>query len=336
MRSIELSLLSFFLLAGGLSVNFISAAEKIDINAAPLEDLVKIIHIGEIRGRELISLRPFSSLDDLVRIKGIGEKRVEDIKNQGLAWVDSQGEPKPEPVKDIPPLIEPEMEILPEPRATSTPSEEPIETESRLMNYPAGVVINEILPSPIGPDAEEEWIEIYNQNDFQVDLSGWQIKDRVGKTHLYIFPEGTIVSPQGFLVLSRPTTKITLNNSGDGLNLIQPDGKVVYTVNYGKAPRGESFNRTPLDNENLTGQAESEWVWSKTPTPESGNIISVPKESKPEESKSAETESPQVMAAVGEQLPQSSNSRLIVLVALALAIFSGTIILVLKKRLIMS
>ena len=62
-----------------------AAADKIDVNTAPLEDLVKIIHIGEVRAKELISLRPFSSLDDLARIKGIGQAKVEDIKNEGLA-----------------------------------------------------------------------------------------------------------------------------------------------------------------------------------------------------------------------------------------------------------
>lgn len=74
---------------------FIQAAnlpdiEKIDINSAPLEDLVKVIHIGEVRAKELISLRPFSSLDDLTRIKGISKIRVEDIKKQGLAWVETE------------------------------------------------------------------------------------------------------------------------------------------------------------------------------------------------------------------------------------------------------
>jgi hypothetical protein len=64
--------------------------KKIDINSAPLEDLVKIIHIGEVRAKELISLRPFSSLDDLTRIKGISKARVEDIKKQGLAYVKTE------------------------------------------------------------------------------------------------------------------------------------------------------------------------------------------------------------------------------------------------------
>lgn len=74
---------------------FIQAAnlpdiEKININSAPLEDLVKIIHIGEVRAEELISLRPLSSLNDLTRIRGISKTRVEDIKKQGLAWVEAE------------------------------------------------------------------------------------------------------------------------------------------------------------------------------------------------------------------------------------------------------
>ncbi len=103
------------ILTGVLSANFISAVEKIDINSAPLEDLVKIIHIGEVRAKELISLRPFSSLDDLARIKGIGDSRVNDIKKQGLAWVDESYNKKTEPTQTIkaPPPAEEPREALP-------------------------------------------------------------------------------------------------------------------------------------------------------------------------------------------------------------------------------
>lgn len=69
------------------TANFVFAAEKIDINTASLEELMKIVHIGEVRALELISLRPFASVDDLTRVKGIGETRIKDIKKQGLAWV---------------------------------------------------------------------------------------------------------------------------------------------------------------------------------------------------------------------------------------------------------
>lgn len=92
------------------STNFSFAAEKIDINAAPLDDLVKIIHIGEARALELISLRPFSSLDDLIRIKGIGPARLEDIKKQGIAYVESTSKNSTALLETIKPTIEPETE----------------------------------------------------------------------------------------------------------------------------------------------------------------------------------------------------------------------------------
>ena len=62
--------------------------EKIDLNNASVEELVKIIHIGEARAKELISLRPFYSFEDLIRVKGIGEKSAKDIEKQGLAYID--------------------------------------------------------------------------------------------------------------------------------------------------------------------------------------------------------------------------------------------------------
>ena len=203
----------------------------------------------------------------------------------------------------------------------------PLETKE----YPPSIVINEILSSPEGPDTEEEWIEIFNQNNFEVDLSEWQLTDTVGKTTTYSFPMGRKILPQGFLVISRPITKITLNNDGDGLNLIQPNGKIIDSVTYEKAPRGQSFNKT-----------NSGWVWSSTLTPGSTNIIPTPpqlSEQEPKEEKS-ETEPSKVeehgtkreLAAVGEQIPKSSQSLFIFLIALAIALFSGVIIFILKKQ----
>jgi DNA uptake protein ComE-like DNA-binding protein len=59
----------------------------VDINHAGLEDLKRIIHIDDVRGTELISLRPFSSIDDMTRINGIGPSRLADIKAQGVACI---------------------------------------------------------------------------------------------------------------------------------------------------------------------------------------------------------------------------------------------------------
>lgn len=61
---------------------------KININTASLDELQQIIHIGKDRAEEIIRLRPFSSLDALTRITGIGPARVADIKTEGIAYVD--------------------------------------------------------------------------------------------------------------------------------------------------------------------------------------------------------------------------------------------------------
>jgi len=335
-----------FFLTGSLVANFVFATEKIDINTAPLEELVKIIHIGEVRALELISLRPFSSLDDLAKIKGLGEKRIKDIKKQGLAWVDTREEPEsgsesksaPEPKL----LAQEEPKPIEEPRPEPEPKEEvevdvDVRRQHQQITYPSGIIINEILPNtPLGiRDEEGEYIEIFNQNNFEVDLSEWQIADIEGATKTYTFPKGIKISAKGFLVLSRPTTKITLNNDGDGLNLIQPDGKIIDSVSFEKAPRGESYNRT-----------ESGWAWSNILTPGSANITPAPVleagEIKPSEEKGKElfsekgveeSLSRKELAAIGEQFPERpSNSFFILLTALAVAISSGIIILILKRK----
>lgn len=198
----------------------------------------------------------------------------------------------------------------------------------------AGIFFNELLPSPEGPDKTEEWIEIFNPNDSQVNLSFWKIRDSVGQTKVYTFPEDTFLDPQKFLILSRPTTGITLNNSGDALNLLDPEGKTADTVSYQKAPRGSSY-----------GLAGSTWSWSSQPTPGSVNII-LPSLSRQEEPKSNQQEigetiptepvkdvSQEELAAIGEQISGSSSFLSLLSIAISWAVFSGIIILIIKRKL---
>jgi len=60
----------------------------ININTASAGRLQDIIHISENRAQQLIALRPFQSLKDLDRISGIGPARIQDIEDQGLAFVE--------------------------------------------------------------------------------------------------------------------------------------------------------------------------------------------------------------------------------------------------------
>jgi competence protein ComEC len=72
-------------------LNPVLLASNIDINSAPISELAKIIHIGPATAQIITELRPFTCLDDLKRVRGIGIKKIEDIKSQGLAMVAEQG-----------------------------------------------------------------------------------------------------------------------------------------------------------------------------------------------------------------------------------------------------
>jgi competence protein ComEC len=61
--------------------------QKVNINTADINDLIKIIHIGDAAAKEIIANRPFGCLEDLKRVRGIGPKRISDIKEQDLAVV---------------------------------------------------------------------------------------------------------------------------------------------------------------------------------------------------------------------------------------------------------
>ncbi len=251
--------------------------------------------------------------------------------NDSIDWGTSQS-PGGTPKAENSPTIS-----LPFPIETPTQETSPVSLPKMQVNptplvYPTGIVINEILPSPEGPDTEEEWIELFNQNTSEIDLSGWQLSDTVGVTKNYTFPENTIISANGFLIFSRPITKITLNNSDDGLKLIQPDGKIGEEINYESAPRGQSYNLT-----------NSGWVWSSFLTPGDFNkttaiVSEVKEETDPLESLKAEMirlQPEQGLAAIGEQKISKnlSNSLSAPLVALFVATLSGLTILILKTRL---
>ncbi|MFO7999525.1 MAG: MBL fold metallo-hydrolase, partial [Bacteroidales bacterium] len=63
------------------------AHPTIDLNTAGLEELTRIIHIGPSRARQIIEMRPFSSLEELTRIPGIDQNRVLEIKQQNIVYV---------------------------------------------------------------------------------------------------------------------------------------------------------------------------------------------------------------------------------------------------------
>src|SRR3989344_5089847 len=73
-----------------LPVNNILAADGIEINTATLQQLDQIIGIGPVLAQRIIDARPFYFINDLLNVNGIGEKTLQKIKDQGLAYVQEQ------------------------------------------------------------------------------------------------------------------------------------------------------------------------------------------------------------------------------------------------------
>lgn len=65
------------------------------------------------------------------------------------------------------------------------------------------IVINEVLAH--AHDAASDWIEFHNTSNIPVDLGGWYLSDSDKDLEKYQIPAGTIVQPNGYVVLYETT-----------------------------------------------------------------------------------------------------------------------------------
>ena len=58
-----------------------SASHGINLNTATIEELVMLPGIGTDLANRVVEARPYTSLDELMKVKGIGRVRFDEIKN---------------------------------------------------------------------------------------------------------------------------------------------------------------------------------------------------------------------------------------------------------------
>jgi len=96
--------------------------------------------------------------------------------------------------------------------------------------------ISEIMANPIDGD---EWVELYNDNDYSVTLTKWYIDDvsDAGGS-----PRPITITISGYGWGSVTFSGSLLNNSGDTVRLLNVAKQEIETVTYRDAPEGESYS----------------------------------------------------------------------------------------------
>lgn len=123
------------------------------------------------------------------------------------------------------------------------------------------IIFNEVYPNP--PDESTEFIELKNASGFAGSPAGWKIKDAAGGE--YNLPDKEIADG-GIWLISKSASGISLNNDGETLTLINPNGAAFASLSISDAPESQSYARS--------GTESFEWTTSLTPDAE--NVFTQP------------------------------------------------------------
>ena len=124
---------------------------------------------------------------------------------------------------------------------------------------PSRVVINELLIRPRydwegtgGVTAADEFIELYNPGYLDVYLKGWWLDDGSGGGSSPFDLPGVTIPSKGYAVFFRTQTKIALNDTGDTVRLMAPDGRPIDEISYLSVRAANlSFGRLPDGSDHL-------------------------------------------------------------------------------------
>lgn len=205
----------------------------VNINTAPVEALKALNGVDFVLAERIISSRPFYSLNDLLKVNGIGEKTFQKIIDQNCAYVDSY-------------YMKGSGYSLSVPEETDENTNLNEEQNNSSQNYHL-ILISEVQIE--GESKFHDFIELYNPNDFDVDISNYKLRKRTSSGKEYsinVLPSGSIIMAKGYylwassedenypsLINADTYTKenISENNS---IALFAPDNKVISSLSWGE------------------------------------------------------------------------------------------------------
>lgn len=127
------------------------------------------------------------------------------------------------------------------------------------------LLLTEILPNALGSDEGQEFIELFNPNDFAVDLKKYVLYVGPNFENMYNFPDGVVIQPNEYISFTNKLIPFSLLNSSSRAALAPSDYNqlISETPAYVDPPEGQSW-----------ALIDSEWRYTNQPTPGSVNLLS--------------------------------------------------------------
>ncbi|WP_221770406.1 ComEA family DNA-binding protein [Listeria booriae] len=224
----------------------------VDLNTASLNELKLLDGVGDVLAQRIVDGRPYESLDDLLNVKGIGEKTLIKIREQGIATVVSN-----------------KLEV------NSFDDDDQVISGSAIPSSKIQIFINNVLNKTVGADGSgnfsykigyidahagnkikvEEWNDgkLIDTKEFTVKESG-NIDYRPSAISVFKEDEATFVDSSNIV-------RIVISDRHKGLikeaDLNIKTNQLVYSADYNAKPDEEgvvTFHITPVYNASLVGK----------------------------------------------------------------------------------
>ncbi len=153
----------------------------------------------------------------------------------------------------------------------------------------SSVVINEVVSSNDADatdeaDEREDWIELYNKSDKDLDLGGYSISDN-DDLRKWVIPAGTFIPARGYRIIWADEdgsqgpmhANFKLSSSGERLVLVNAQNRIADTLSFGKITKNKSYSRIPngtgsyIEKKTTFGY-NNEWLSSTEADLEAGSV----------------------------------------------------------------
>ena len=125
--------------------------------------------------------------------------------------------------------------------------------------------VSELLPNAVGADTDNEFIEVYNPNNSDVDLSHYVFYVGPNYEKNYSFPDGAVVEAGRYKVFYNNSIKFSLLNTSGSVRLQSADGYLTNeTATYNDPDEGSAW-----------AYIDSVWQYTDQITPGEANLPSL-------------------------------------------------------------